>query len=99
MSLEAHETSPDLIRWTFTVSPEHRQAIESHLEDLGADVWVRDDCKFQVSWEEPEENLDEVVEALWTLHGEPFDLTQEEFQRTSLHLLQPSEDEPAREAA
>jgi hypothetical protein len=99
MSLEATEISTDLIRWTFTVAPEQRQAIESHLEDLGADVWVRDESKFQVLWEEPEANLDEVVEALWQIHGEAFDLTQEEFSRTGLHVLQHSDDEPAREAA
>ncbi len=99
MSLESTETSADLIRWTFTVNPEHRQAIETHLDDLGADVWVRDEGKFQVTWEEPDADLDEVVEALWAIHGEPFDVTQEEFSRTALHVLQSSEDEPCREAA
>ncbi len=99
MSLEATENSTDLIRWTFTIKPEHRQAIESHLEDLGADVWVRDESKFQVIWEEPEADLDGVVEALWDLHGEPFDVTQEEFHRTSLHILEHSDDEPVLEAA
>jgi hypothetical protein len=95
MSLEAI----DLIRWTFTIDPEHRLAIESHLVDLGADVWIVEESKFQVSWEEPEANLDEVVEALWQIHGSAFDVTQEEFQRTSLHILQHSDDEPALEAA
>jgi hypothetical protein len=99
MSLEANESTSDLIRWTFTVNPEHSRAIEAHLDDLGADVWVRDESKFQVSWEEPETALDEVVEALWLIHGEPFDVTQEDFARTALHVLQPSEDEPALEAA
>ena len=99
MSQEANDASTDLIRWTFTIAPAHRLAIESHLDDLGADVWVRDDCKFQVMWEEPEESLDEVIEALWTIHGEPFEVTQEEFHRVGLHILQHSEDEPARDAA
>ena len=37
MSLEAHDALPDLIRWTFTVDPSHCQAIETHLDDLGAE--------------------------------------------------------------
>jgi hypothetical protein len=99
MSLEATAASSDLIRWTFTVNPEHAQAIETHLDDLGADVWVRDGSRFQVSWEEPDADLDEVIEALWLIHGEPFDVTQEDFSRTSLHILQHSDDQPSLEAA
>ena len=99
MSPEANDASPDLIRWTFTVDPVHRRAIEAHLDDLGADVWVRDGGKFQVTWEEPEDGLDEVVEALWAIHGEPFEVTHEEFRRTSLHVLEHSEDEAGRGAA
>jgi hypothetical protein len=99
MSLEANEASPDLIRWTFTIDPEHRAAIESHLVDLGADVWVLEEGKFQVIWEEPEGDLDVIVEALWQIQGEAFDVTQEEFRRTGLHVLQHSDDEPALEAA
>jgi len=101
MSLDANDSSPDLIRWTFTVDPAHRQAIESHLDDLGADVWVRDVDKFQVTWEEPEEGLEEVVEALWAIHGTPFEVTHEEFRRTGLHILEHHEgdDQAARDAA
>ena len=99
MTPEANDASPDLIRWTFTIDPSHRRAIETHLDDLGADVWVRDDRKFQVIWEEPEEGLDEVVEAIWAIHGEPFEVTQEEFRRVGLHVLEHSEDESARDAA
>lgn len=98
MPLEANEAPPDLVRWTFTVAPEHRQAIETHLDDLGADVWVRDETKFQVTWEEPETDLDEVVEALWSIHGEPFEITQEEFRRLTLHVLQHDSAEPGLEA-
>ena len=98
MSLEATENGVDLIRWTFTVAPEHRQAIESHLEDLGADVWVREDVKFQVTWEEPDADLDEVVEALWEIQGSSFDITQEEFHRMGLHLLQSESEETAQAA-
>ena len=99
MSPEANDAPPDLVRWTFTVDPAHRPAIEAHLDDLGADVWVRDGGKFQVTWEEPEDGLDEVVEAIWTIHGEPFEVTQEEFRRVGLHVLEHSEDNSARDAA
>ncbi len=99
MSQEANEPSTDLIRWTFTTDPAHRAEIEEHLDDLGADVWVREGSKFQVTWEEPEQELDEVVEALWSLNGGPFEVTQEEFHRTGLHVLQLDEGESAREAA
>jgi hypothetical protein len=99
MSHEAIDASTDLIRWSFSIDPTHRQAIETHLHDLGADVWVREDCHFQVIWEEPEEELDHVVEALWELHGQPFEVTQEEFHRTSLHVLQHDEEDVARDAA
>ena len=99
MSPEANELSTDLTRWTFTTNPAHRAEIEEHLDDLGADVWVREGCKFQVTWEEPEQELDEVVEALWSLNGEPFEVTQEEFHRLGLHVLQLDEDEATREAA
>jgi hypothetical protein len=99
MSTETTDEMPELIRWTFTVEPDRRAAIEGHLDDLGADVWVRDGCKFQVTWEEPDGGLDEVVEALWSLHGSPFEVTHEEFRRVGLHVLQHDGDEPAREAA
>jgi hypothetical protein len=99
MTTEAHDASPDLIRWTFTVDPDRAQGIEAHLDDLGADVWVRDGGKFQVTWEEPEGEMDEVIEALWSIHGVPFDVTQEEFRRLGLHVLQHDEGESALEAA
>lgn len=77
----------DLIRWTFTVDPERRDVIEEHLTDLGLDVLVRDGTQFLVSWDEPEGDIDEVIEAIWSLHGEPFEVTQEEFHRQNLlHL-------------
>jgi hypothetical protein len=99
MSPETQTTSPDLLRWTFTINPEHRSEIESHLLDLGADVLVREGSDFLVSWDEPAEDLTEVVESLWALNGAPFDVIQEEFQRLGLHTLHYSEDEPAHEAA
>ncbi len=77
----------DLIRWTFTANPDRRAEIEEHLGDLGLDVLVRDGSQFLVTWDEPEGNIDEVIEAIWTLNGEPFEITQEEFHRQNLlHL-------------
>ncbi len=93
------EATPDLIRWTFAVEPGHRAAIEAHLEDLGADVLVRDGRTFLVTWDEPDASLDGVIEAIWSLHGAPFEVTQEEFRRLALHALQHAEDGPARDAA
>ena len=45
------------------------------------------------------EDLAEVVEAIWSLNGEPFEVIQEEFQRFGLHTLQYTEDEAAQDAA
>ncbi|MDR3638441.1 MAG: hypothetical protein P4L84_31850 [Isosphaeraceae bacterium] len=98
MTLEENTPALDLIRWTFTVNPEHRAAIEGHLSDLGLVVNVHDDTRFVVSWEEPDESADEVIEAIWALNGEPFEVTQEEFQRLSLNILQHT-DEDVQEAA
>lgn len=95
MSPELTASTPDLIRWTFRVEPEQIEAIEGHLDDLGADVVVRDGGCFVVSWEEPEASLDPVIETLWSLNGSPFDVTQEEFHRLNLHVLQHVEDEAA----
>jgi hypothetical protein len=99
MSPETRTLSLDLVRWTFTSNPEHRTEIESYLLDLGADVLVREGSDFLVTWEEPEEDLVEVVEAIWSLNGEPFDVIQEEFQRLSLNTLHYCEDEADQEAA
>ncbi|MCA1684925.1 MAG: hypothetical protein LC745_02850 [Planctomycetia bacterium] len=82
----------DLIRWTFTVKSDQVEAIEAHLNDLGLDVLVRDDALFLVSWDEPEGNIDEVIEAIWALNGEPFEVTQEEFHRQNLLHLHHEDD-------
>lgn len=87
------DSTIDLIRWTFTVDPAHRDAIEEHLNDLGLDVLVREGSQFLVCWDEPEGNIDEVIEAVWALNGEPFEITQEEFHRQNL-LHVHHEDEP-----
>ena len=86
MSLEQGATT-DLIRWTFTIDPAHRPEIEGHLTDLGLDVVVYDESKFVVTWEEPDEETDPVIEALWALNGAPFEVTQEDFHRLGLHVL------------
>jgi hypothetical protein len=82
----------DLIRWTFSVNPDHRAEIEEHLTDLGLDILVRDGSQFLVSWDEPEGNIDEVIEAIWAINEEPFEITQEEFHRQSLLHINHEED-------
>src|SRR4051794_13227566 len=89
LSMSQEPKNPvDLVRWTFTVNPDHRSEIQSHLDDLGADVLVRGGDQFVVTWEEPEGDMEEVVEALWALNGEPFEVTLEEFHRVGLHVLE-----------
>ena len=88
----------DLIRWTFTANPDHCAAIEEHLTDLGLDVLVRDGSQFLVSWDEPEGSIDEVIEAVWAINEEPFEITQEEFHRQNLLHIHPEEDDNAPEA-
>jgi hypothetical protein len=82
----------DLIRWTFISDPGRRAEIEEHLTDLGLDVLVRDGDHFVVTWDEPEGNIDEVIEAIWAIHGEPFEITQEEFHRQNLLHIHHAED-------
>jgi hypothetical protein len=99
MSHELNTPLPDLIRWTFTINPVHLTEIEAHLDDQGADVLARNQSQIVVTWEEPERDLDEVIEAIWAINGEPFEVTQEEFQRVGLHALEHVEEEPAQDAA
>ena len=82
----------DLIRWTFTIAPENRAAVEEHLADLGLDVLVHDGSHFVVTWDEPEGNIDEVIEAIWAINGVPFEITQEEFHRQNLLHLHHEDD-------
>jgi hypothetical protein len=91
----------DLIRWTFTSDPARRAGIEEYLTDLGLDVLVRDGCKFLVTWDEPDPDreVEEIISELWDLNGSPFEVTQEEFQRSSLHTFHHVDDEGAQEAA
>ncbi|MDX2037155.1 MAG: hypothetical protein SFX72_10925 [Isosphaeraceae bacterium] len=98
------EQNIDMIRWTFRVEPEKAQEIEDRLVEIGMDVSIYDDGTFQTTWDEPDRELDSVVEEIWTLNGSPFDITQESFQRTSLlvyHTEEVDEEEadPAEESA
>jgi hypothetical protein len=99
MSQDQGPNSIDLIRWTFTINPAHRDAIEGHLADLGLDVLVQGEELFVVTWEEPDRNVEDVVEELWEINGEPFEVTQEDFRRVALHTLHHSDDEAKPEAA
>jgi hypothetical protein len=81
--------SVELIRWTFTVSQEHRVEIETHLLDLGLEVEARGDDILVVTWDEPEGGIDELIEELWTLNAEPFEITHEEFHRVNLLVYHP----------
>jgi hypothetical protein len=98
MSADQNAPSIDMIRWTFTVNPAQRGLIEAHLNDLGVDVFVHGESQFHVSWDEPDRDMDEVITELWALNGEPFEITQEEFHRVSLMLVEHDGDSDSRAA-
>jgi hypothetical protein len=79
--------SLDLIRWTFKSAPEHCTAIEDYLTDQGMDVLLYDECKFIVTWEEPDRDGADIINAIWALNGAPFDVTQEDFHQLDVHTL------------
>jgi hypothetical protein len=99
MSQDTKSTSTDLVRWSFAINPENRDAIEGHLADLGADILIRDGRDFVVTWDEPEGDLTDVIEAIWSLNAEPFDVIHETFQRLELNTIQHVEDESNQQAA
>ena len=99
MSPVSTSPSTDLVRWSFTINPAHRGAIESHLADLGADVLIRDGEDLVVTWDEPEGDLSDVIEALWAINGEPFEVIEEGFHRLELHTIHQAEDESNPQAA
>ncbi|WP_406699359.1 hypothetical protein V5E97_10870 [Singulisphaera sp. Ch08] len=99
MSQDQGASSIDLIRWTFHINSAHRAEIEGHLSDLGFDVYVQDDSIFTVTWEEPDREVDEIIEEIWALNGEAFEVTQEAFHRLEMHTLTQGEDESSQEAA
>lgn len=98
MSPTQNEPSTDLIRWTFTADPSRRSDLDTLLDDLGAEVFSQADGRFLVLWDEPEADLDEVVERLWELNGSTFEVTHEAFGRLDLLVYQ-AEGEPGSEAA
>jgi hypothetical protein len=97
MSQESNANGPslDLIRWTFTSDPEQSTAIEEYLVDQGLDVLLYDECKFLVTWDEPEGDVEALINEIWALNGAPFEVTQEEFHRLSLHTLYHDAEEAA----
>ena len=90
--------APDMIRWTFTSDPEHSTAIEEYLVDQGLDVLRYEECKFLVTWDEPDDDVEAIINEIWALNGAPFEVTQEGFQRLSLHTYYYTE-EGSEEAA
>ena len=99
MSQDMKAGTMDLVRWSFSINTAHRNAIEGHLTDLGADILVRDEQDFTVVWDEPEGDLSEVIEAIWGLNGEPFDVIEETFQRLELQTIQHEDEAPSQQAA
>jgi len=96
------ENTIDLVRWTFTVESDKSQAVEAFLADQGAEVFVRPEGQFVVLWDEPEAELDEVVEELWEVAGVAIEITHETFKRNELVVYQQdaeSEGEADRSAA
>lgn len=91
MSDAGEEQAIDMIRWTFTADPSKRDELASHLTDQGLEVMVRDEETLVAIWDEPEGDIDEVVEALWAINGAPFEIVHEEFQRANLLVYQPEE--------
>jgi hypothetical protein len=83
--------SVELIRWTFTVKPEKRVEIETHLLDLGLEIQARGDDALVVTWDEPDGGVEDLIEELWAIHGEPFEITHEEFHRASMLIYHPEE--------
>lgn len=74
----------EMIRWTFTVDPAHRSAIEGYLTDQGLEVMVRGEDTMVATWDEPEGEIEEVIEGMWAVAGSPFEVTHEEFHRANL---------------
>jgi hypothetical protein len=98
VSDEANTPGIDLIRWSFTINPERRAELQQHLLDLGLDVQVVGEDQFVVTWEEPDgEDVSDIIEEMWEVHGSPFEVTHEEFRRLNLSTYHPedAEDEKA----
>ncbi len=99
VNLPENPLSIELVRWSFVVSPEHRVEIETHLLDLGLEIQARGDDVLVVTWDEPEGGIDGLIEELWAINGEPFEITHEEFHRVNLLVYHPEETETPDSAA
>lgn len=99
MSHDTTSGTVDLVRWSFSIETDRAPEIQAHLNDLGADVLVRDGRDFLVTWDEPEGDIAEVIEAIWSINGAPFDVIQEVFHRLELHTFHHVDDEPDTRAA
>lgn len=91
MNADGEEQTIDMIRWTFTADPSKRDELANYLVDRGLEVLVRDEETLVAIWDEPEGDIDEVVEALWEINGAPFEITHEEFHRANLLVYEPEE--------
>ncbi len=89
---DGNDTAIDMIRITFVPDPAHRAEIEGYLADHGLDVHLWGDGHVTAFWEEPEGDLDEVVETLWEINGAPFEVTHEEFRRLSMLVFHHEDD-------
>lgn len=96
----SEERTIDLIRWTFTIDPSRKSAVEEYLGDLGIDVHIAADGQALALWDEPEADADTdaIVEGLWEAHGATFEVTHEEFARTN-HLAYDASDLDAADQA
>src|ERR1700712_3824912 len=96
---DRQDTRPiDAIRWSFAADPARSAEIKAHLEDLGLDVYVNGEAWFTAIWEEPDGDLDEVIERLWEINGAPFEVTHEAFLRVE-HLVYEAGDEEGEDVA
>lgn len=99
MSHDTKSGTTDLMRWSFSIESSRAAKIRDYLDDLGADVLVRDGRDFLVLWDEPEGDFGDVIEALWAINGEPFDVIEENFHRLEMHTYQDVDEESASQAA
>jgi hypothetical protein len=96
---DGHDAATDMIRITFTADPAHRAEVVEHLADLGLDVHAWGDGHVTAFWEEPEGDLDAIVEELWEINGAPFEVTREDFKRLDLVVYHHEDDAAAGKAA
>lgn len=92
MSAEESTLSIEMIRWTFTIDPAHRVAVESYLVDQGLEVLVRGEDTMVATWDEPEGDVAEVIEGIWAIVGSPIEVTHEEFHRANLLVYDADEE-------